>query len=109
MVFTRTHRRIILGLIIAVPIEALGAMMLKHVPRTGVPRDPSVWLRLGGDAAALSHFPWLVLSDFLCVKFCPPNFILQAITISGGYLDIVILVLAAAALFRPKAKTSSPP
>jgi len=100
MAFTRTHRRVIWGLLAAVPLEAAGAVMLKHVPRIGVPRDPSPWLRFGGEIAALIHAPWLLLSDFLCVKFCPPNFILQTITISGGYLDTVILVLATAALFR---------
>jgi hypothetical protein len=90
----------IVALAVAVPIEVFAAIMLKYVPRIGMPRDPNPWLRVAGDATALIHAPWLVLSDFLCVKLCPPNFILQTITISGGYVDNVILVLAAAVLIR---------
>jgi hypothetical protein len=97
-----------LALLIALPFEAVGALMLKHVPRIGVPRDPSIWLRFGGDVAALIHAPWLLLSDFLCVKLCPPNFVLQIITIFGGYLDIAILVLAVATLLRTARSVVSP-
>lgn len=100
MAITRTHRRMIFALAVAVPMELFAAIMLKHVPLIGVPRDPNQWLRLGGAVAAIIHAPWLILSNFLCVKFCPPNLILQTITISGGYLDNAIVVLAVAALIR---------
>jgi len=74
--------------------------MLRYVPQIGVPRNPSPWLRLGGDVAALIHGPWLSVSNFLCAEFCPPRAALWTLVISGGYLDTVIVVLSAILLFR---------
>lgn len=96
----RTRRLLILALAIGVPVELLGSSLLKYVPRIGLPREPDPWLRFGGDLTALLHAPWLILSNFLCVKFCPPPNVLSAVTIAGGYLDSVGLTLGLVALFR---------
>jgi hypothetical protein len=100
MVFTRTRRWLMAALAVGIPFELAGALMLKHVPRIGQPRDPNPWLRFAGVFTALIQAPGLLLSDFLCVKFCPPNVVLQSITILGGYFDIVVLLLAATVFFR---------
>jgi hypothetical protein len=87
--------RVHLALAIAVPLEVVDALMLRYVPRVGVPRDPNPWHLVGGDVAALIHAPWFFLSDFLCVRFCPPPKILWGVMIVGGYLDTVMLAFAA--------------
>jgi hypothetical protein len=92
--------RATLTLAIAVPLEVVDALMLRYVPRVGVPRDPNPWHLLGGDVAALIHAPWLVASDFLCVRFCPPTKVLWSVIIMGGHMDTVILILAAILLLR---------
>lgn len=74
--------------------------MLKYVPRIGVPRDPNPWLNSGGVITALVHAPWLMFSDFLCVRFCTPSSIRQTVTVLGGYLDVVVLVFVLVAIVR---------
>jgi hypothetical protein len=88
------------ALAIGIPFELVGALMLKYVPRIGQPRDANPWLRLAGDFSALIHAPGLLLSDSLCVKYCPPSFVLQSVTILGGYLNIIALLLVARVIFR---------
>jgi hypothetical protein len=94
------RRWILVAVIVAVPLEVLEVAMLRYVPQTGVPQNPSLWLRLGGAAAALIHAPWLPLSNYLCARFCPPRAVLWTLVISGGYLDTVIVVLSTIILFR---------
>jgi len=81
------------GVLAAIPLEGMASLLLRHVPRIGVAREPDPWLRLGGDLSAVLHITGLALSQFLCVEFCPPNFVLQSAVIAGGYLDSVILIL----------------
>jgi hypothetical protein len=100
MTLTRDRRRLlIVAFAVAVPLEAMGASLLKYVPRIGKPRDFSPWLCFGGDLTALVHAPWLLLSDFMCAKYCTSNVVLSAITIAGGYLDTVVIVVGFTTLF----------
>ena len=101
MFLTRARRKVlIVALVAGLPLEPVGAALLKYVPRIGVPREVNPWLRFGGDLSALAHAPWLLLSNFLCAKYCTPNAVLSAITITGGYLDAVIIVVGLTNLVR---------
>jgi len=94
MVVRRTRRILIIGLLAAIPLELVAALMLPYVPRVGVPRILNSGLRLAGDVSALIHAPGLLLSDFLCVKFGISRKVLLPIDILGGYLDLVLITLA---------------
>ena len=93
-------RLLIVALVAGLPLEVVGAALLKYVPRIGVPLEVNPWLRFDGDLTALAHAPWLLLSDFMCTKYCTPNAVLSAITIAGGYLDAVLIVMGLTSLFK---------
>lgn len=101
MRFIRTHQRLLIAaVILAVPIEALGAYFLKYMPLIGVPRDPNPLLCLGGSLSTLLHVPGLWLSGLLCAKLCPPQFVLSAVTIAGGYFDSFLIAMFFALVFK---------
>jgi hypothetical protein len=49
----------------------------------------------------LIHAPGLLLSDFLCVKFCISRRVLLPVEILGGYLDLLLVTLVVLTLLRP--------
>lgn len=100
MVIKPIHRMIIRGLLAAIPLEIAAASMLPYVPRIGVPPNPNSWLRLAGDVCALIHAPGLLLSDFLCVKYCLSRRALLPVEILGGYLDLLLIILVVFGLLR---------
>ena len=95
-----SRRSTIACLAIAIPLEGVSAAFLRYVPRVGVPRDSDPVHRLGGDLTALAHAPWLILSDYLCAKFCPPRMLLDGIVVVGGYLDIAVMLGLLAVSYR---------